>query len=219
MLMREDRAVLLNAEPRGFSGLWRKTAAIQIGKHVRPARQFRIRAICDLGVHRAEHLADDFVRVRRIPLAHLIGRRGEQARAVEDVGIFREKAENQPLHKLVHVRSARRLHPFGIVLQQLDIKLVKPPRRPNVERAFADLLDGGDARHRQEKTEMIGEVGIEAGDGRIVAGEILRLERLAVSGEDELGFGRGCFRAVALGFQGCVNRAHRAYRQEYIVAL
>ena len=159
------------------------------------------------------------MRVRRIPLTHLVGRRSEQAGAVEDVGILREKAEDQPRHKMVHIRSALGGRPFGIVLQQLDIELVEPPRRSNVERAFSDLPDGGDARQRQEETEVIGKLCILAGDGRIVAGDVLGLERLTVGGEDELGFGRCCFRAVAQRLQGSVNLACRACRQVNVAAL
>ena len=106
-----------------------------------------------------------------------------------------------------------------IVLQQLDIGACWPPRRPNVERTFADLLDGGDTRQRQEETEMIGKLCIFAGDRRIVAGDVLGLERLAIDGEDEFGLGRDCFRAVAQCCQSRVNLTCRTGRQMNIVAL
>ena len=54
--------------------------------------------------------------------------------------------------------------PFGVFLQQLDIEPVQAAGGPDVEGAFADLLDGGDAGQRQEEAEMVREVGIGAGD-------------------------------------------------------
>src|SRR3546814_3060231 len=72
---------------------------------------------------------------------------------------------------MVHVGAALGGRPFGIVFQQLDIELVQPSRGPNVERAFSDLLDGGDACQGQEESEMIGKLSILARDGRIVRSE------------------------------------------------
>jgi hypothetical protein len=58
---------------------------------------------------------------------------GEQALAVEDVGVLGEEAEDQPRHEVVHVVAALGLAPFGVVLQQLDIELVEAAGRPDVE--------------------------------------------------------------------------------------
>ena len=68
------------------------------------------------------------------------------AAAVENVGVLGEEAEDQPRHEMVHVVAALGGAPIGIVLQQLDIEPVQAAGGPDVERAFADLLDGGDAR-------------------------------------------------------------------------
>jgi hypothetical protein len=48
--------------------------------------------------------------------------------------------------------------------KKLDIELVEPPGRLDVDRIVRDLPDGRDARKRQEKAEMLGEFGIGAGD-------------------------------------------------------
>src|SRR3546814_4893579 len=76
-----------------------------------------------------------------ISLSHRLNRAGEGIAAVKDVGIFGEKAENQPRHEMVHVRAALGDPPIGIVFQQLDIELVEAARGANVERTFAHLLD------------------------------------------------------------------------------
>jgi hypothetical protein len=103
--------------------------------------------------------------VGAVPGAHLLDGGGEQGAAVEDVGIFGEEAEDQPRHEVVHVMAARLGAPFGVVLQQFDIEPVQAAGRPDVEGAFADLLDGGDAGQRQEEAESGREIGIGAGDG------------------------------------------------------
>jgi hypothetical protein len=84
--------------------------------------------------------------------------------------------------------SWRGCAPFGIVLQQLDIKPVQSAGGPDVEGAFADLPDGGDAGERQKEAEMVREIGIGAGD-RIAARQVLGLERVAIGRQDELRLG------------------------------
>jgi hypothetical protein len=59
---------------------------------------------------------------------------------------------------------------------------VHAARGANVEGAFADLLNGGDARERQEESEVIGEIGIGTGDG-LAGVQIFGLEVGAVGGE------------------------------------
>ena len=76
---------------------------------------------------------------------------------------------------MVHVVAALGRAPIGIVLQKLDIEPIEAARRPDVEGAFADLLDGRDARERQEETEMVREVRVGAGDG-LAARQVLGLE-------------------------------------------
>src|SRR3546814_17151990 len=94
---------------------------------------------------------------------------------------------------MVQFRAAFGRAPFGMILRQLDIKPVEPAGRPDVKRAFADLLDGGETRKRQEETEMIWKVGIVANDRRLVACQIFRLEINALRGQYEfrLGLPRG----------------------------
>ena len=90
--------------------------------------------------------------------AHLRDGVGEQALADEDVGVLCKKAEDQPRHEVIHVVAARGRAPFGVVFQKFDVKPVEAAGRPDVERVFADLPDGGDAGERQEETEMVGKV-------------------------------------------------------------
>jgi hypothetical protein len=58
---------------------------------------------------------------------------------------------------------------------------------PSGKPGAVHLLDGGDARQRQEEAEMVMEIGIGAGDRRIVRGEVFGLERLAIGRENEAG--------------------------------
>ena len=80
--------------------------------------------------------------------------------------------------------------PVGVVLDQLHVKPVETAGRADVEGAFADLLDRGDTGERQEEAEVIGEIGVTAGDG-FTCGDILGLEIDTIGGEDELGLGAG----------------------------
>ena len=103
---------------------------------------------------------------------------------------------------MVHVMAAGDGAPFGIVPQQLDIEPVQPAGGPDVEGAFADLFDGSDAGERQEKAEMVREVGIGAGD-RLAARQILGLELVAV--------GRQMNFALALAVAGLAFSAARVF--------
>ena len=94
-----------------------------------------------------------------------VDRGGEQALAVEDVGIFGKKAEDQPRHEVVQLLPALGSVPIGIFLQQLDVEAVEAARRLDVEGILPDLPDRRDARQRQEKAEVIMKVGVIAGDG------------------------------------------------------
>ena len=107
-------------------------------------------------------------------------RGGEQAlSSVEDVGILRKEAEDQPRHEVVHVGPALCRGPVGVLFQQLDIELVKLAGGADVKAVLADLLDGGDARKRQERAEVVREIAVSAGDGFAVD-QILRLQVGAV---------------------------------------
>lgn len=137
---------------------------------------------------------------------------------MEDVGILGKEAEDQPGHEMVHVRPPLGARPVGIVLQQLDIKLVQAARRPDVEGALADLLDGGDARQWQEYAEVIGKLGVGTGNC-LAAGKVFRLELVAIGGEDEFGLCCEGLRAVAQGFQGVVDGADAAGGNMDVAAL
>src|SRR3546814_7987162 len=97
--------------------------------------------------------------VGRVPVTHFLNRAGERMATVEYVGVFSEATEDSPREKMAHLRTALGSAPIGIVLQQLDVELVDPTRRADVERAFAQLLAVGDPVKRQEVAETIGEPG------------------------------------------------------------
>ena len=150
--------------------------AVHIREGVGPARQARRRARSAIFVFIARNsVADHLVGVRESRALICSTVVGEQAVAVEDVGILGEEAEDQPRHEVVHVVAALGRAPVGVVLQKLDVEPVQAAGGPDVEGAFADLLDGGDAGERQEEAEMVGEVGIGAGDG-LAARQVLGLE-------------------------------------------
>ena len=52
---------------------------------------------------------------------------------------------------MVHVGAALGGGQPRIILPKRDVELIQPPGRADVERAFAYLLDGGDARERRKK--------------------------------------------------------------------
>ena len=132
--------------------------------------------------------------VGRVPRTHLLNGRCKQERLAEDVGILGEEAEDQTRHEMVHVAPALGRAPFGIVLQKLDIEPVQTAGGPDVERAFAELFDRGDAGERQKETEMVGEVGIGASDG-LAGRQILGLEGVSIGRQNVLRLGSGGRRA------------------------
>jgi len=67
----------------------------------------------------------------------------------------------------------------------------------DVEGAFANLLDRGDAGEWQEEAEMVWEVFVFADDGGVVGVEFFGLEFVAVGGEDVFGFVAGGGGAVS----------------------
>ena len=158
------------------------------------------------------------MRVGAFSVAEPLHRGGEQALSVEDVGILREEAKDQPRHEVVHVGPAFRSGPVGVLFQKLDIELVELAGGADVEAVLADLLDGGDARERQERAEVVREIAIGAGDGFAVD-QILRLQVDTVRGEDELGFRRACLWAFTQGLQRLVDRARITSGNMDIVAL
>lgn len=133
--------------------------------------------------------------VGRILRAHLRDDFGELALADEDIGVLSEEAEDESRHKVVHVVAALGFAPIGVVLQEFDVETIEAAGRPYVEGVVADLSDGADARQRQKKTKVVGEVVKGAGD-RIAGCQVFRLEVRAVGSEDELRLGLGGGRAV-----------------------
>ena len=113
------------------AGVVAKQASVDVGEGVCPARQARR---CTLGnghVHGAKAFADDVVRVAGCgaglacaAVAHLLYGLGEQASAVEDVGVFSKKAEDEPRHEVVEFLPALGHAPVGVVFEQLYIEPV-----------------------------------------------------------------------------------------------
>ena len=204
----------------------RKQRAVDIGKGIGVGRDVRRLAIAIVEfafvprwrVHRAENVRDDFVRVGAFAIAEPLDGGGEQALSVEDVGILGEEAEDQPRHEVVHVGPTLCRGPVGVLFQKLDIELVELAGGADVKAVLANLLDGCDARKRQERAEVVREVGVGAGDGFAVD-QILRLQVDAVRGEDELRLGRARLGAFTQGFQRLVDRARIARGDMDIVAL
>ena len=120
--------------------------------------------------------------------AHLRDGLGEQTFAVEDHRVLGEETEDEPRHEVIHVVTAFRFAPLGIVLQKLDIKPVKSAGRPDVKGVFGDLPNSCDAGERQEETEMVGKVLISTGDS-FATRQLLGLEVLAVGRQNELCLG------------------------------
>ena len=150
--------------------------------------------------------------VGRVPRAHLLDRGGEQTRPVEDVGVLGEEAEDQPRHEMVHVVAALGGSPFGVVFQKLDIEPVQAAGGPDVEGAFADLLDGRDPGERQEEAEVVREIWIGAGD-RLAARQVFGLEVVAVGREDEFRLRPGGRRAGLQRREGLRDLAGRGRRR------
>lgn len=132
------------------------------------------------------------MRVRRISFAHLLHGGSEQAIVWEDIGIFREEAENQSSKEVVEVFPPGGGVPIPVDLEEFNVKSVEPAGGLDVKCALTNLLDRGDAGQWQKEAEMVVEVGIRACD-RLAIENILSFESLAVRREDELRLvSRGC---------------------------
>ena len=70
------------------------------------------------------------MRVTAVRLAPLLDGAGEEAAAVEDVGVLREEAEDEPRHEVIHIVAAGFGPPFRVLAQQLDVDLVEAAGRP-----------------------------------------------------------------------------------------
>ena len=128
------------------------------------------------------------MRVRRILGAHCLDRGGERAGSVENVSVLRKKAEDQPGHEVIHVMATLRGSPVGIVLQQFDIQPVQPTGCADIERAFADLLDGRDPSQGQENAEVVRKIYVGASDRRIIRGYVFSLKEVAVGRQHKARF-------------------------------
>ena len=104
---------------------------------------------------------------------------------------------------MVHVGATRNGAPIEVVFQKLDIVAVHPACGADVERTFPNLLDGRDARQRQEEAEVVGEVGVGAG-ADFASGKVFGLEVRPTSRQNELGLGR-CRACLECG-QGRADR-------------
>ena len=65
-------------------------------------------------VHGPKYLADDFMRDGPVRRAHLLQSCREQPFG-EDACIFREEAEDQPSHEMIHVRATISGSPIRII--------------------------------------------------------------------------------------------------------
>jgi hypothetical protein len=142
------------------------------------------------------------MRVGGVPRAHLLDRGREQIISDEDVCSLGEETKNQPRHEMVHVVPALGASPFGVVFQKLDIEPVQAACRPDVERTFADLFDGGDSGQRQKEAKVVREVPIGTGD-RLAGLQVLGLEIRSVC--------RRINRAFALTVAGLTLSAARVF--------
>jgi hypothetical protein len=158
------------------------------------------------------------MRVGRISLAHPFDRCRKKIIANKDVGALGEEAENQPRYEVIHVVAPRRRSPIGIAFEKLDIELVQARGGPDVERVLANLLDGGDAGERQEKTKVVGKIGIVAGN-RFAGIQVLCLQRYAVGRQDELGLVCRRLRVRAELGESLADPTFRAYCDMDVVAL
>jgi len=158
------------------------------------------------------------VGIRGIAGAHLVDGGGEQAVATEDAGVFGKEAENQARHEVVHVVTAQFGAPVGVFAEQFHVEAVQAAGGADVEGVFPDLLDRGDSGERQEKTEVIGEGRIIAGD-RLAIDEVLGFKGFAVGGEDELGLLFVGGRAFPQGGERGSHLALRADLEVDVVAL
>ena len=122
----------------------REEAAIDIGKGFRPWPELRGFALFDLDVHRAENFGDDLMRVARCAVAHLLHGLGEQVR-LGKCRCSQRRTKYQPRHQLIEFVAPRLGRPIGIVLQKLDIELVEPPRRLDIDGVVGDLPNGRNA--------------------------------------------------------------------------
>ena len=112
--------------------------AVDVGKCSAQRGSSRL-GVLRLHVHRAEHSAITSCVLADSAVAHLADRFCEQPVADENVGVFRKETEDQPRHEMVHVMPACLGSPIRVVLQQLDIELVEPSGRLDVDRVVLDL--------------------------------------------------------------------------------
>lgn len=108
--------------------------------------------------------------------------------------------------------------PVRIFTQQFDVEFVQPPGGAHVDGVVRDLLDGGNARQRQEEAKVVGEVFVSAGDS-FAAGQLFGFQHLPIGGEDEFGLCLGGGRAGAQGLERVAHLARFTHCEVDVVVL
>ena len=165
----------------------REKSAIYIREDRGPWSEVVVISLISFRIHRPKNLDDDLVGIRGVLSAHLCDRVREESVLMEDVGIFREEAKDQPREEVVQIFPALVGRPIRVVLEQFDIKLVQTAGGADVERVLSDLPNRRDACERQEEAEVVGQVGVVA-DQRFPAAQILSVDGDAICRQDVLGF-------------------------------
>ena len=108
--------------------------------------------------------------------------------------------------------------PVRVIFEQFDVKTVEPRRSLDVKGILADLLDGRDARQRQEKSKVVRKIGVITGD-RFTINGVLSLKTLAVSRQNEFGFIPRRRRAFAQSRERARDLARRTNLQMDVITL
>ena len=117
--------------------------------------------------------------VGAVRLGHLLDGPGEEVVLGEDASVLREEAEDKACEKVVEFLATFIGIPIRVITPELNIELVHPPGRLDIEGVVADLLDGGDAREGQEEPELVRKLREGAGEG-LAVDEVLGFDELAV---------------------------------------
>ena len=174
-----------------------KQATVDVGKGIGPAGQAGqvVAAIRMAQIHGAEDVCQHRMRVAAVALAHLLHGLGKQAVSAENPRVFGKKAEDELSHEVVHVSAAVFTSPIRVLAQQLQVQLVQATRGAHIDRVVLDFLNGGNARQRQEKAEMVGKLRVGAGNG-VAFQQVFCFQRLAIGSQDVAGLAPGRGRAA-----------------------
>ena len=119
---------------------------------------------------------------------------------------------------MIHFVTTFITTPLRVVLQQFDVKPVEATGRPDVEGAFTDLLNRGDASQRQKEAKVIREIRKRTGDG-LASLNVFGLKIRAISRYDETNLALGCGWTVFQGLEGIGNAARMRDRNVQVVRL